>query len=132
LAELSTGTLAFLLTDVEGSARLWEREPDAMRASLLRHDRIIEELVEQHGGVLVRPRGEGDSRFAVFRSALGAVRATADIQVALLAERWSTSQPLRVRIAVHTGEADVREGDYYGTAPNRCGRLRSWPVAARC
>jgi predicted ATPase/class 3 adenylate cyclase len=125
VAELPTGTLAFLLTDIEGSTRLWERQPAVMREASARHDRIIEDLVAEHGGDVVRPRGEGDSRFAVFRSAVGAVRAASSIQLALQAEQWPTSDPLRVRMAVHTGDADLREGDYYGTAPSRCARLRS-------
>jgi predicted ATPase/class 3 adenylate cyclase len=116
--------LAFVLTDVESSTRLWEQEPADMRLALLRHDQLIEEHVARHGGVLVRPRGEGDSRFAVFRSALAATLAAADIQRTLRREPWPTSEPIRIRIAIHTGEADLRDGDYYGAAPNRCARLR--------
>jgi predicted ATPase/class 3 adenylate cyclase len=125
VAELPTGTLTFLFTDVEASTRLWEREPDAMRTALARHDEIIERVVEQYGGRVVRPRGEGDSRFAVFRSAVASVHAAARIQLALQGEPWPISEPLRVRMAIHTGEADMRDGDYYGAAPNRCARLRS-------
>src|SRR5208283_259257 len=76
-------------------------------------------------GVLVRPRGEGDSRFAVFARATDAVAAAAAIQQALSSEPWSVQTPLRVRLALHTGEADLREGDYYGSAVNRCARLRA-------
>jgi predicted ATPase len=74
--------------------------------------------------VHIRPRGEGDSRFAVFKSASGAVSATLAIQRAFAAEPWPTPRPIRVRIAVHTGEAELRDGDYYGSAVNRCARLR--------
>jgi class 3 adenylate cyclase len=65
---LPTGTITFLFTDLEGSTRLWEHFPEQMRLALIRHDAIIESCVERHGGVVVRPRGEGDSRFAVFRA----------------------------------------------------------------
>jgi predicted ATPase/class 3 adenylate cyclase/DNA-binding CsgD family transcriptional regulator len=122
---LLTGTLTFLFTDIESSTSLWEREPVAMREALKVHDQVIERLVEQHHGQVVRPRGEGDSRFAVFSSALAAVLAAVHIQRALAEQSWDTSDPLRVRIGLHTGEADVRDGDYYGAAPNRCARLRS-------
>jgi DNA-binding NarL/FixJ family response regulator/class 3 adenylate cyclase len=121
---LPSGTVTFLLTDVEGSARLWDQHRAAMRGALVRHDAIVESLVERHGGAVVRPRGEGDSRFAVFVRAQDAVGAAAAIGRALAAEVWPTPEPLRVRIALHTGEADLRDGDYYGSAVNRCARLR--------
>src|SRR5262245_21567660 len=122
---LPTGTVTFLFTAVEGSTRLWERHPDQMRAALVEHDALIEFLTAQHGGRVVRPRGEGDSRFGVFRRATEAVAAAAAIQGALHAEAWPSEAPLRVRLALHTGEADLRAGDYYGSAVNRCTRLRA-------
>ena len=125
MPELPCGTVTFLFSDVEGSTRLWERHPEAMRQALARHDALIEEAVAQYGGVVVRPRGEGDSRFAVFARATDAVAAAAAVQQALCAEPWPPEAPLRVRAAVHTGEADLREGDYYGSAVNRCARLRA-------
>jgi predicted ATPase/class 3 adenylate cyclase len=125
VAELPIGTVTFLFTDVEGSTHLWERDPTAMRAATARHDAIVEEQVARRSGVVVRPRGEGDSRFAVFGRASDAVAAAAALQGALCAEVWPTPQPLRVRLALHTGEADLRDGDYYGAAVNRCARLRA-------
>jgi predicted ATPase/class 3 adenylate cyclase len=122
---LPTGTVTFLFTDVAGSTRLWERHPEPMRRALARHDALIERLVARHGGAVVRPRGEGDSRFAVFPRATDAVVAAAAIQGALHAELWPPETPLRVRLALHTGEADLRDGDYYGSAVNRCARLRA-------
>jgi predicted ATPase/class 3 adenylate cyclase len=124
MAELPSGTVTFLLTDVEGSTALWEEAPEAMRAVLARHDALFDDAVRQHGGVHIRPRGEGDSRFAVFRSAPNAVAAAVAIQRAFAAEDWPTPRPIRVRIGVHTGEAELRDGDYYGSAVNRCARLR--------
>src|SRR5437016_3727676 len=125
MPNLPTGTVTFLFTDIEGSTKLWEQYPEEARAALVCHDAIIEEMVGAHEGAVVRPRGEGDSRFAVFARATDAVQAAAALQRSLYAESWPTPTPLKVRIAVHTGEADLREGDYYGSAVNRCARLRS-------
>jgi len=72
--ELPTGTVTFLLTDIEGSTRLWETVPDAMVAALEHHNRLVTEVIEGHGGVVVTSRGEGDSFFAVFPSAVSARR----------------------------------------------------------
>jgi class 3 adenylate cyclase len=125
MSELPTGTLTFLLTDIEGSTRLWEEHPGATRAALVRHDKLIEQLVARHHGRMVRPRGEGDSRFAVFAEAAHAVSAACAIQRAFVAEVWATPRPLRVRMALHTGTAELREKDYYGSDVNRCARLRA-------
>src|SRR5262249_44769590 len=103
----------------------WEQHPEAMRAVGRRHDELIEEAVAQYGGTLVRPRGEGDSRFAVFRLASTAVSAATAAQLAFHAEPWPMPDPLRIRMGVHTGEADLRDGDYYGSTVNRCARLRA-------
>jgi len=120
-----TGTITFLFTDVERSARLWEHSPDAMRAALTRHDALARDHVGTQGGLLIKDRGEGDSLFAVFGAAPDAVRAACLLQQALAAEAWPADAPLRVRMALHTGEADLRDWDYYGVAVNRCARLRS-------
>src|SRR3954453_10108463 len=125
MAELPTGTVTFLFTDIEGSTALGEQYPEAMRRALIRHDLLVEQVVAEHSGHVVRPRGEGDSRFAVFARATDAVAAAAALQQALHSEPWPTPLPLRVRLALHTGEADLREGDYYGSAVNRCARLRA-------
>ncbi|MBV9596540.1 MAG: tetratricopeptide repeat protein [Chloroflexi bacterium] len=120
-----TGVVTFLFTDVEGSTRLWQQDRERMGAALARHDELIEQLVREHHGTLVRPRGEGDSRFAVFGRASDAVAAACDIQVGLSQQVWNLSAPLRVRMAVHTGEADLRLGDYYAPAVNHAARLRA-------
>ncbi len=121
---LPTGTLTFLLTDIEGSTRLWELHPEQMRSALVRHDTLIEATVAQYGGKVVKPRGEGDSRFTVFPRATNAVAAAASVQRSMANEPWNLPNPLRVRIGLHTGEVDLRDGDYYGSAVNRCARLR--------
>jgi len=124
-SSLPTGTLTYLFSDVEGSTRLWEMAPTQMRTSMARHDELIERCVAQNDGMLVRPRGEGDSRFAVFERATNGVKAASAIQRSFAEEKWDLPVPLRVRIALHTGEGDLRDGDYYGSAVNRCARLRS-------
>jgi class 3 adenylate cyclase/tetratricopeptide (TPR) repeat protein len=125
MTELPSGTVTFLFTDVQDSSRLWEQYPAAMNRALAQHDDLIESLARQHNGTLVRPRGEGDSRFVVFVRALDGVVAAAAIQQALNAESWPEQIPLCVRMALHTGEGEFRSGDYYGMAVNRCARLRS-------
>lgn len=122
---LPTGTITFFFTDIEGSSRLWEASAEAMRAALASHDAIIAATVERFGGQLVRSRGEGDSAFAVFPRASDAVATAAAVQRALASEPWPTPSPLRVRIGLHTGEAGLRDGDYYGPEVNRCARLRA-------
>jgi predicted ATPase/class 3 adenylate cyclase len=125
MGELPGGTVTFLLTDVEGSTALWEQAPEAMRAALARHDELFEAAIREHSGVHIRPRGEGDSRFAVFAGAPEALAAALEIQRAFAAERWPTPRPIQVRIGLHTGEAELRDGDYYGSAVNRCARIRA-------
>ncbi len=120
MVDLPSGTVTFLLTDVEGSTALWEQAPAAMRGALARHDELFESVVTEHGGVNVKPRGEGDSHFAVFDSAPAAVAAAVAVQRALAAEPWPTPRPIIIRIGVHTGVAELRDGEYYGSTVNRC------------
>src|SRR5215210_3519616 len=94
MAELPSGTVTFLLTDVEGSTTLWEQAPEEMRTALARHDALFEHAIREHGGAHIRPRGEGDSRFAVFAEAERAVAAALAVQRLLLAERWPTPRPI--------------------------------------
>jgi predicted ATPase/class 3 adenylate cyclase len=118
------GTLTFLFTDIEGSTELWEKYPGATRKAMARHDELVEEAVEIHHGLIVKPRGEGDSRFVVFPKAVDAMAAASVIQLSLQVENWLTPTPLRVRIGLHTGEAELHQDDYYGDAVNRCARIR--------
>src|SRR5262249_6921204 len=121
----SAATLTFLLTDIEGSTRLWLDYPDAMRQSLARHDDLAAAVIEHHAGLLVKQRGEGYSLFAVFPRATDAVAAALELQRALTHEPWPVEIPLKIRVALHTGEAEIRDGDYYGLAVNHCARLRA-------
>ena len=122
---LPNGVVTFLMTDVEGSTRLWERDPEAMRQALVRHDTVLAACIERYNGHVVKSRGEGDSIFAVFRHVRDAVSAALISQCALAVERWTTATPLRVRMAIHTGQIELRDGDYYGPTVNRCARLRA-------
>jgi predicted ATPase/class 3 adenylate cyclase/Tfp pilus assembly protein PilF len=124
-SSLPTGTVTFLLTDIEGSTQLWERYPEAMHAAVARHDALLTACIQRHWGTVVRSRGEGDSFFAVFARATEALAAACALQQALFAEPWAATTPLRVRVGLNTGEAQLREGDYYGRAINRCARVRA-------
>jgi class 3 adenylate cyclase/DNA-binding SARP family transcriptional activator/tetratricopeptide (TPR) repeat protein len=124
-AALPSGVVTLLLTDVVGSTRLWQRSPKATDAALARHGELISSAVFRHGGVVLKARGEGDSTFSVFGRASDAVRAAVDAQRALLAESWPHHFVLSVRLAVHSGEAFEREGDYFGPAVNRAARMRA-------
>lgn len=124
MPELPDGVVTFLFTDVEGSTRLWELAPDTMMEALRDHDDIIEGAALANRGVPVRPRGEGDSRFVVFPSAVDAVAAAAAIQERMAVHVWPTPEPIRVRVSLHTGVADLQLGDYYGSSVNRAARIR--------
>ena len=123
---LPIGTVTFLLTDVEGSTHAWEAAPDAMAAAIARHYDLLDAAITAHGGVRPEEQGEGDSVVAAFSRASDAVLAALDAQRFLTAEHWPTPAPLRVRMAIHTGEARLRdEGNYVGQAIIRTARLRA-------
>ncbi|HZO30166.1 MAG TPA: adenylate/guanylate cyclase domain-containing protein, partial [Chloroflexota bacterium] len=124
MSEPRTRTVTFLLTDVEGSTALWEQDPATMRQALIQHDALLADGVREHDGAVVKSRGEGDSIFAVFEAASAAVAAAVALQLALQSASWPTATPLKVRMALCTGEAEWRDGDYFGPVVNRCARLR--------
>jgi predicted ATPase/class 3 adenylate cyclase len=119
--EPASGTLIFLFTDVEGSTRLWERLPQAMKAALERHDRILQAAVAASNGQVVKTTGDG--MMAIFASAAAAVRACLTVQRDLAAEPWEATGALRVRMGLHAGEAAARSRDYFGPAVNRTARI---------
>ncbi len=126
MAGLPSGTVTFLFTDIEGSTRLWEGSPAAMRAALARHDEIVRGGVERHGGHVFSTGGDGVA--AAFARAGDAVTAAVEVQADLAAEQWPEDAQLRVRMALNTGEVEERGGDYFGRAVNRAARL----MAAGC
>jgi class 3 adenylate cyclase len=118
---LPEGTVTFLFTDIEASTRLWEQHPQAMGAALARHDAILRQAIEANGGRVFKT--VGDEFCAAFSTAAPALEAAAMGQRALQAEVWREVGPLQVRMAVHTGAAEARDGDYFGPALNRVSRL---------
>ena len=123
MAEPHTGKITFLFTDVEGSTSLWERMPKAMSEALSRHDEILRTVIEAHSGHVFKT--VGDAFHATFSAASDALEAALEAQRALLNETWDLTGPLRVRMALHTGAAEERDGDYFGPSLNRVARLLS-------
>ncbi len=130
-ASLPTGVVTFLLTDVEASTSLWEQNAAAMSRALQRHDAMIDAAVSAAGGKVLKARGEGDSTFSVFTRPTEAVRAALAARRALEGENWPEGVRLEVRFAIHMGEVEARDGDYYGTAVNRAARIRSLAVGGQ-
>ncbi len=118
-----TGTVTFLFTDIEGSTKIWESSPVAMRSALACHDKIARDAIEANGGYVFKTIG--DAFCAAFSTAAEAVQAAADTQLVLFFEPWEVDPPVRVRMAVHTGVAEARDSDYYGQPVNRVARLLS-------
>jgi len=131
-SKLPTGTVTILFTDLEGSTALWEQHPVAMRAALARHDRLLRDAIESFGGSIVKNTGDGV--LAVFAAAADALAACVAAQRALQApEDASIPVPatadaplpmsLKVRMGLHTGVAELRDGDYFGGSLNRAARI---------
>ena len=122
VATIPTGTVTFLFTDVEGSTRLWETDPDGMAASLARHDQIMRSVIEAHRGHVFSTAGDA---FAVAFGSIGAaIGAATTIQLKLLAADWP-GPPIKIRMGLHTGTAQERDGDYFGPVLNRAARIMS-------
>src|SRR5436190_20142130 len=114
MSELPSGTITFLFTDIEGSSRLWEERPDAMRLALARHDALLRAAIETNGGTVFKT--VGDAFCAAFASAPQAIEATLTAQQSLhgVAAGIGGSLSLKVRMALHIGTAQLRDGDYFG------------------
>lgn len=111
----------FLLTDIQGSTRLWEEHPAEMGEALAVHDGILRAAIAASGGAVVKTMGDG--MLAVFDGTIAAVSAAIDAQRALRDTSWGITGPLRVRMAIHAGTAESREGDFFGQALNRDARI---------
>jgi TolB-like protein/class 3 adenylate cyclase len=118
-----TGTLTFLFTDIEGSTRMWQAAPHAMQAALARHDAILRHDIEARGGHVFKTAG--DAFYAAFATPWLALEAALAAQQALRTEPWPPQAPIRVRIALHSGSAELRDGDYFGPPLNHVARLLS-------
>jgi predicted ATPase/class 3 adenylate cyclase len=112
---------AFLFSDIEGSTRLWEEDPERMRAALARHDALTRAAVEVQGGTVVKMTGDGV--YAAFADARNALDAVLELQKALVDPAATGGVSLRVRCGLHLGEVEHRDNDYFGTAVNRTARI---------
>jgi predicted ATPase/class 3 adenylate cyclase len=127
VSELPTGIVTFLFTDIAASTQRWERDPQGMRADLARHHELLRAAIDANGGHVFQI--VGDAFYAAFDSATRALAAALAAQRALQAAGWSGAEPLRVRMALHTGRAETRAGDFtagqYQSGPtlNRAARL---------
>jgi predicted ATPase/class 3 adenylate cyclase len=124
LGELPSGTVTFLFTDIEGSTRLWDEHLGAMRLALARHDALLRAAIETNNGHVFKTMG--DAFCAAFGTAAEALDAALAAQLNLLkATPSATGLPaaLKVRMALHTGAADLHAGDYFGPTLNRVARL---------
>jgi class 3 adenylate cyclase/tetratricopeptide (TPR) repeat protein len=123
MTSMPSGTVTFLFTDVEGSTRRWEEHPDVMKKVMARHDVIVRGSIESEDGVVFTTAG--DEFCSSFSSPAAALTAAVHIQTTLVDGDWGEVAPFRVRMALHTGTADERDGDYFGPTLNRCARLLS-------
>ncbi|NCF67340.1 MAG: tetratricopeptide repeat protein [Chloroflexi bacterium] len=119
---LLSGTVTFLFTDIEGSTKLWERHREAMGAALRQHDELLRRTIQEKDGRVFKT--VGDAFCAVFDDAVKALSAAYAAQAAILAQDWGKT-PIRIRIAVHTGTAELRHDDYFGPSVNHVARLLS-------
>src|ERR1700751_6140105 len=96
-----------------------------MGGALTRPDEPVEQVVTAGGGRLIKTRGEGDATCSVFERPSAAAAAAIELQEASAHEPWALREPMKIRVALHTGEVELRDGDYFGRAVNRAARLRS-------
>src|ERR1051326_792932 len=118
-----SGTFTFLMSDVENSTAAWDRHPSEMQAAMRIHDAVFSRCVEAHEGRLIELGREGDSVMCVFNRPSQAIESALAIQTELARADWPPGAELRVRVGVHTGEAEQRQGHYFGPALYRCARL---------
>jgi class 3 adenylate cyclase len=118
---LPSGTVTFLFTDIEGSTQLWSQNAQTMGPAIARHEALLRAVITAAGGVVFKT--VGDALYAAFASALDAVQAAVEGQRAIAAEPWGTSTALHVRMALHSGVVEARNGDYFGLPLSRLARL---------
>jgi len=129
MSELPSGTVTFLFTDLATSTRLWDEQPQAMKAALARHDELLASAVVAHDGHVIKHTGDG--LLAVFATADAAVAAAVEAQRVLAIEAWGVTGTLRARMGLHTGVAEERNGDYFGPVLNRASRLMAMAHAGQ-
>ena len=119
---LPTGMVTFLVTDVVASTNMWQQHPDAMAAALAAHETILRRELTADGGYEFGTAG--DSFAVAFSSAVSAVRSATNAQQALAAHPWGAVR-IRVRIGLHTGPTEERDGRYFGVAVNKAARIEA-------
>src|SRR5207248_2149179 len=124
-SELPAGTVTFLLTDIVSSSEMWELHPAEMAAAVREHESIIDSIIGARSGHLLKHRGEGDSTLSAFDRAVEALEAAVAIQDRFARERDHLVLPIALRVALHTGEVEQRDRDYFGRTLNRAARLRA-------
>ena len=120
--DMSQRVITFLFTDMEDSTRLWADFADQMPDVLERHDAFLIAAITAEGGAVIKHTGDGMN--AVFADPRAAVRAAVEAQLAFRQADWSPLPRVGIRIAVHTGEAIERAGDYLGISLSHAARLR--------
>jgi predicted ATPase/class 3 adenylate cyclase len=116
-----SGTVIFLFSDIEGSTARWDAHSDEMQTALRLHDELVHGAIEQHGGYVFKT--VGDAFCASFSSVPMAIQGALAVQRAIGAQDWSAVGGMRIRMALHAGVADERDGDYYGGVVNRIARI---------
>lgn len=121
---LPAGTVTLLFTDIEGSTRAWESDPDAMAVALQEHDRVLRDALTRHGGYIFKT--VGDAFCCAFNDCTDAVAAAIESERALQLQRWPDEiGEIRVRMGIHAGKVFEHDGDYFGPTVNRVARLMS-------
>lgn len=118
---LPSGNIAFLFSDIVGSTVRWESDPETMRLDVRRHDTLLRQAIESNGGVVFKT--VGDAFCAAFSDVQSGMRAAIDAQVAIAAEPFACAGGISVRMALHAGDAEERDWDYFGPTLNRVARL---------
>jgi predicted ATPase/class 3 adenylate cyclase len=121
-SNLPTGTVTFLFTDIENSTPLWEKHPEAMKSALAKHDSLVRSISLLHNGRIIKTTGDGFH--VVFATATDAVQAAIHAQQAIQKDSWD-DVAIKVRMGIHTGEAELRDGDYFGGTLNLAARIMS-------
>ena len=121
MSNLPSGTVTFLFTDIEGSTQLWEKNPEDMKVAIANHDSILREVIESNHGFIIKTTGDGVH--AVFSTAIEAINAS------IAAQRKFrlpiNTVEIKIRMGLHTGEAELRADDYFGQTLNRAARIMS-------
>ncbi len=124
VAELPTGTVTFLFTDIEGSSSRWDNDSAAMADALSAHNAILDAAIDANGGAVVKTMGDG--YMAAFPSSAAAISAAVEAQRELAATDWAAvGEPLLIRIGIHTATVELADGDYLGPDVNRAARIEA-------